>query len=352
MMGSAASISQLSDGELLAAATAFYRDEPDRFEVLLAGAKRPKSTATPRRHITSQAKGKTRIETNSLEDVIPAGLSPESITSLSEEIAKEVSLLRTDPPAYSNFLEEHLAKDWLSDMLFRGSDGEQYSSVEGKAAVNEVITVLKNTAPLAPMAPNKLLEKASIDHTMDTFKNDLMGHIGSDNSKIEQRIQRYGVWRGQCGENIDYGNSEARAILMHLLIDDGVPDRGHRKNLLMAPFLMVGASLGPHPRYGVCCVMDFATGMADPNDILEEDREVSCKEKITQDVMEVVRSIPLDPDDLVRQIETELKDEFALTLRYKPSICEAQFEYRKGRRIKTKRINWTTHKEQEKTEPR
>ena len=43
--------------------------------------------------------------------------------------------------------------------------------------------------------------------------------------------------------------------------------------------------------------MDFATGMADPNDVLEEDREVSCK-RITQDVMEVVRSIPLDPDDL------------------------------------------------------
>ena len=69
---------------------------------------------------------------------------------------------------------------------------------------------------------------------------------------------------------------------------------------------------------------------------------------ITDEVLEVVRSIPLDPDDLVRQIELELKDDFVLTLRYKPTSCEAQFEYRKGRRIKTKRINWTTHKEQEK----
>ena len=346
-MGSAASISSLSDGELLAGATAFYRDDPARFEALVEAAKRPKSTATPRR-ISSSAKGKSRIDTSSLTDVIPAGMSPESIRSLTHEVAEEVSLLRVDPPAYSKFLEEHLAKDWVSDVLFRGSDGEQYTSVEGKAAVKEVIEVLKNTAPLSRMVPNQLLEKASADHTLDTFKNDLMGHIGSDNSKIEERIQRYGVWRGQCGENIDYGNSEARAIIMHLLIDDGVPDRGHRKNLLAAPFLMVGASLGPHPRYGVCCVMDFATGMADPNDILEEDREVSCTENITDEVLEVVRSIPLDPDDLVRQIKLELKDDFVLTLRYKPTSCEAQFEYRKGRRIKTKRINWTTHKEQEK----
>ena len=339
----------LSDGELMAAATAFYRDDAARFDALVEAARRPKSTPTGTRRISSKSKGKSRVDNSSLVDAIPTSLSPESISSLTDEIAKEISLLRSDPAEYSKFLEEHLAKDWISEILFRGSDGEQYTSVEGKAAVKEVIEVLNETKSLQAMVPNKILEKASVDHTMDTFKNDLMGHIGSDGSKIEDRISRYGIWRGNCGENIDYGNREARAIIMHLLIDDGVPDRGHRKNLLAPPFVMVGASLGPHPRYGVCCVMDFATGMTDPNEVLQEDKEVCCKEKITDEVMEVLRSIPLDEEDLIQQIETELGDDFSLTIRYKPSSSEAQFEYKKGRRIKTRRMTWSTNKEEQPT---
>jgi uncharacterized protein YkwD len=61
-----------------------------------------------------------------------------------------------------------------------------------------------------------------------------------------------------AGENINYGNDDARRIVASLLIDDGVPSRGHRRNLLNGTFKFVGVSIGPHPVYGHMCVIDFA----------------------------------------------------------------------------------------------
>lgn len=36
------------------------------------------------------------------------------------------------------------------------------------------------------------------------------------------------------GENLDFGNWSAVEIVIALLVDDGVPSRGHRANILSA----------------------------------------------------------------------------------------------------------------------
>jgi len=76
-----------------------------------------------------------------------------------------------------------------------------------------------------------LLEKAALDHTADLSKNNLTGHDGSDGSTTRDRIERYCQWFGRMGENICLGASMARDIVIQLVVDDGVPDRGHRKNI-------------------------------------------------------------------------------------------------------------------------
>jgi len=49
---------------------------------------------------------------------------------------------------------------------------------------------------------------------------------------MSDRIERYGEWQGTIGENIDYGGAkEAKQVLLHLMVDDGVSSRGHRKNI-------------------------------------------------------------------------------------------------------------------------
>jgi uncharacterized protein YkwD len=47
-------------------------------------------------------------------------------------------------------------------------------------------------------------------------------------------------------------------VVMNLIIDDGVPDRGHRKNIFSRAFATAGAACGPHSRFGNVCVIDFA----------------------------------------------------------------------------------------------
>ena len=49
-----------------------------------------------------------------------------------------------------------------------------------------------------------------------------------------------------------------RQVVIQLLVDDGVPDRGHRDNILDGRWGAEGAACGPHRDYRQICVMDYA----------------------------------------------------------------------------------------------
>lgn len=72
------------------------------------------------------------------------------------------------------------------------------------------------------------------------------------------RVNRYGGWEKAIAENISYGPSGARDIVVSLIVDDGVPGRGHRQNIFNPDFRAAGTACGPHAVYGTMCVIDFA----------------------------------------------------------------------------------------------
>ena len=79
----------------------------------------------------------------------------------------------------------------------------------------------------------------------------------------EAEFSRYGVVAQGWAENIAYGQRSARAIVMALIVDDGVRGRGHRKNIFNPNYNVAGAAYGPHARYGSVCSIDFASGYAE-----------------------------------------------------------------------------------------
>lgn len=184
------------------------------------------------------------------------------LSPIEKEIIYEINLFRSNPTQYAKNYIEPLAKHYEKKILHYPND-QPILTKEGVKALHECVKVLKQASPLPLIFPNKALSLAANDHQKDQNKTGKTGHIGSDRSNIKKRVERHGEWQVRIAENIAYGNSSARQVIIFLLIDDGVKNRGHRDNLLHPDFKTVGVSFGNHPVYGTMCVMDFAGGMTE-----------------------------------------------------------------------------------------
>jgi uncharacterized protein YkwD len=71
-------------------------------------------------------------------------------------------------------------------------------------------------------------------------------------------MKRHGSVTGESGENINFGAETGREIVIGLLVDDGVPSRGHRANIMDPAYSVVGVAIGPHKTIRTMCTMDFA----------------------------------------------------------------------------------------------
>ena len=198
---------------------------------------------------------KTTNNLNTAENV--SYLSP-----FEKEIIYEINLFRSNPADYADKYIAPLAKNYKGKLLYYPND-KPLLTKEGVRAVNECVRELKKVAPLSVVSPSSGLTKAADDHVKDQSKTGRTGHYGSDRSDSRKRMERYGEWKMRIAENIAYGGTSARQVVIYLLIDDGVPDRGHRKNFIRPEFKNVGVSVGNHPEYNTMCVMDFAGSFVD-----------------------------------------------------------------------------------------
>lgn len=176
---------------------------------------------------------------------------------LAGQVLAEVNLARTAPRAYAGFLREFRGMFRGKYFVQPGSDTRMQTN-EGVKAVDEAIKVLSRQKPLPPLAWSKGLAAAAAELTKEQGESGAIGHGGVQSPGMRERIDRHGKWNRQIGENIGYGPKEARDMVMQLIVDDGVPDRGHRKNTFSTVFHTAGVACGPHPGFGSMCVIDFA----------------------------------------------------------------------------------------------
>jgi hypothetical protein len=181
---------------------------------------------------------------------------------LAREIHTETNLLRRDPPAYARHLERLLPR--FEGKLLRRPGRPLLRTDEGPAAVREAIAALKARRAVPQLRWSPGLAAAAADHVRDQGPTGGLEHRGTDQSDPTRRASRYGRWIRGLAENIAYGENPAREVVIQLLIDDGVPDRGHRNNMLDGDWSTEGIACGPHRRYGQMCVMDFAVRYAEP----------------------------------------------------------------------------------------
>jgi len=173
----------------------------------------------------------------------------------SQQILDELNFVRTNPKGYVKFLKEHLKT--FNGMTYVDDEGFQTTSHEGVRAVNECIKVLENTLPMQALTINEALTSSALWFAKDSAIHSIVGHVGSDGSSVRDRTYRAG-FSGAVGEICDYGEFSARRHVMRFLIDDGVPSRGHRTNILNSKFSQVGIGLSlESDDFGTVLVADF-----------------------------------------------------------------------------------------------
>ena len=190
---------------------------------------------------------------STLNTVSAKAPAAESQDNLTQQVVTELNRVRANPQAYAAYLEKFRAY-YMADGTFRAPGRPAMRTREGVAALDEAIRELNHAAPQPLLSYSDMLVGSAHALVVEQSQSGQFGH----GSFPFQRMERCGVDRDIKGENVAYGANTAQSIVYNLVVDDGVRDRGHRRNVLMTAYHEAGVSYGSHPKYGVMCVIDFA----------------------------------------------------------------------------------------------
>ncbi len=172
------------------------------------------------------------------------------------------NLIRHDPVKYADlYVAEH--KKFYSGKELR-HPGVEYIILthEGVLPAEELYSELQSTEPLPLFYVSEKLSAAASSHAEYQSRTGETGHGGQGG--LQARIEREGEWKYTIGENITYGRWSGHSAVLGLMVDDGVPGRGHRINILNEDFRVLGVASESHPVYqGDVYVIKYAGDFED-----------------------------------------------------------------------------------------
>lgn len=164
----------------------------------------------------------------------------------------EINKARTNPAKYAEL--------YIKPRL-QFFDGKRYKknliTKEGIAAVEDCIKAMSSAKAMPPLSVNEELIELAKYHTEKQSTTRETGHDTPGGRSFNKRFKKYVKKGFIVGENISYGEEDARDIVIQLLIDDGIRNRGHRKNILEPKYTHAGVACGGHLKYSNMCTIDF-----------------------------------------------------------------------------------------------
>lgn len=147
------------------------------------------------------------------------------------------NLARADGPLFA----ETILRPYI---LLKEMDNNPY--------ISSLFRDLQDVRELPMLRPEKVLYRIARDHAVNSGKKGQEGHQGF-RKRYSPAMENY----IEIGENIYYGQYTPEEIVLQLLIDEGIKDLGHRKNILNPRFNSIGVAIKPHKTYKYNCVMSF-----------------------------------------------------------------------------------------------
>lgn len=166
--------------------------------------------------------------------------------SLSEKEKQMITVMNL-----ARLYPEKFARDYLPAVV------KKAERIEVNETYKELVGVLLKQNPLAPLHPDGFLYKHARTHAKDMGKSGQSGHTSSGGKTFNMRMAPMQNRYKGVAENCQYGFKDAAEVIVDLLIDEGVPSRGHRKNILDPVFNRVGVSFESHKKFEVNCVHIF-----------------------------------------------------------------------------------------------
>lgn len=200
--------------------------------LLRRGARTARRPSRPERR-----QGPPSLEALETRMVLSTGLQP---TAQEQLLLEQLNAIRADPAAYGQSIGLNLS----------------------------------GVAPAQPLAFNTLLEEAAQAHSQDMNDANYFGHTSSTGQTPDQRMTAAGFNWYAWGESIAAGYSTSSSALQALIVDQGVPDLGHRIQLLAMSGLFQGQNqvgigiVSGSGTYGTYYTIDTAQSGNDTNSFL------------------------------------------------------------------------------------
>jgi len=167
-----------------------------------------------------------------------------SMTNQEIDMVTEINLLRGNPSGYIQYVDAYVNEQ-------RRTGGFPVD----QAVVDELKSELRQLGPLSILTPSQCIYQAAKDHGIDQKPTGDVNHEGRDGSWPWDRVRKACPNMQDGNENLVAGTPSIRTAVILLLIDEGIPTRGHRKTLLKPEWRYVGCynvgTVGSFPHYWV-----------------------------------------------------------------------------------------------------